>query len=152
MITSDTASSWKMIGISKSLVESACVRFSAIIVQYFLNSCIVSRSVLLFHHEWLCEYLALLLFESNQNIRIYFSNSFGVTTWIDTVVASIFLYTTVWQLIVLASWKAMATQANLLGYFGKSITRKRKCQSHITAFLTKSDGKVDDGVIYLGSK
>ena len=46
----------------------------------------------------------------------------------------------------------MATQTNLLGYLGKSITRKRKCQSRITAFLTKSDGKVNDGVVYLGSK
>ena len=41
---------------------------------------------------------------------------------------------------------------NLLGYLGKSITRKRKCKSRITAFLYKSDGKVDDGVVYLGSK
>ena len=46
----------------------------------------------------------------------------------------------------------MATQTNLLGYFGNSITRERKCQSCITAFLTKSDGKVDHGVVYLGSK
>ena len=46
----------------------------------------------------------------------------------------------------------MATQANLLGYFGKSIARKRKCQSRITVFLTKSGGKVDDGAVYLGSK
>ena len=46
----------------------------------------------------------------------------------------------------------MVTQTNLLGYFGKSITRKRKCQSRITAFLNKSDGKVYDGVVYLGSK
>ena len=46
----------------------------------------------------------------------------------------------------------MATQTNLLDYFGKSITRKRKYQSCITAFLTKIDGKVDDGVVYLGSK
>ena len=46
----------------------------------------------------------------------------------------------------------MATQANVLGYFGKSIPRKRKCQARITAFLTKSDGKVDDDVVYLGNK
>ena len=33
----------------------------------------------------------------------------------------------------------MATQTNLLGYFGKAIARKRKSQSDITSFFKKAD-------------
>lgn len=46
----------------------------------------------------------------------------------------------------------MSTQTNLLGYFDKVISRKRKLQSNITSFFNKKtdkDGKEDD-VIYVG--
>ena len=33
----------------------------------------------------------------------------------------------------------MATQTNLLCYFGKAIARKRKSQSDITSFFKKAD-------------
>ena len=46
----------------------------------------------------------------------------------------------------------MTTQTNLLGYFGKAITRKRKIQSDITSFFKKTDRnrKNDDDVVYVG--
>ena len=46
----------------------------------------------------------------------------------------------------------MATQTNLLGYFGKAIVRKRKLQSDITSFFKKADRnqKNDDDVVYVG--
>ena len=46
----------------------------------------------------------------------------------------------------------MATQINLLGYFGKAIARKRKLQSDITPFFKKADRnqKNDDHVVYVG--
>ena len=46
----------------------------------------------------------------------------------------------------------MATQTNLLSYFGKAIARKRKSQSDITSFFKKADGnqKNDDDVVNVG--
>ena len=46
----------------------------------------------------------------------------------------------------------MATQTNLLGYFGKAIARKRKSQSDITSFFKKAyqNQKNDDDVVYVG--
>ena len=48
----------------------------------------------------------------------------------------------------------MATQTNLLGYFGKAITTKRKSQSNITSFFKKADQnqKNDDDVVYVEGK
>ena len=50
------------------------------------------------------------------------------------------------------SCSKMATQTNLLGYFGKTIARKRKSQSDITSFFKKADRnqKNDDDVVYVG--
>ena len=46
----------------------------------------------------------------------------------------------------------MTTQANLLGYFGKTISRKRKSQLDITSFFKKADRnqKSYDEVVYVG--
>ena len=48
----------------------------------------------------------------------------------------------------------MATQTNLLGYFGKAVTTKRKSQSNITSFFKKADQnqKNDDDVVYVEGK
>lgn len=50
----------------------------------------------------------------------------------------------------------MATQTNLLGYFGKTISRKRKFQSNITSFFNKKtdldEKDHDDDVIYVGAE
>ena len=50
----------------------------------------------------------------------------------------------------------MATQTNLLGYFGKTISRKRKLQSNITSFFNKKtdldEKDHDDDVIYVGAE
>ena len=46
----------------------------------------------------------------------------------------------------------MATQINLLGYFGKAIARKGKLQSDITSFSQKADRnlKNDGDIVYVG--
>ena len=46
----------------------------------------------------------------------------------------------------------MATQTNLIGYFGKAIARKGKLQSDITSFFQKADRnlKNDDDIVYVG--
>ena len=48
----------------------------------------------------------------------------------------------------------MATQTNLLGYFGKVITTKRKSQSDITSFFKKADRnqKNHNNVVYVRGK
>ena len=50
----------------------------------------------------------------------------------------------------------MATQTNLLGYFGKTISRKRKLQSNITSFFNKKTDLDEkhhgDDVIYVGAE
>ena len=47
----------------------------------------------------------------------------------------------------------MATQTNLLGYFGKVVNRKRKSQTSITLFFKKGDeNEKNDDVIYFGGK
>ena len=46
----------------------------------------------------------------------------------------------------------MATHTNLLGYFGKAISRKRKSESNITSFCKKTDRNqknYDDDVVYV---
>ena len=46
----------------------------------------------------------------------------------------------------------MATQTNLLGYFGNAIARKRKLQSDITFFFKKADrNQKNNDVVYVGS-
>ena len=45
----------------------------------------------------------------------------------------------------------MANQTNLLGYFEKTVTRKRKFQSNITSYFKKNNKEtLDDSVLYLG--
>lgn len=45
----------------------------------------------------------------------------------------------------------MATQTNLLGYFGKAVNRKRKSQTNITSFFKKGDpNEKNNDVIWLG--
>ena len=46
----------------------------------------------------------------------------------------------------------MATQTNLIGYFGKAIARKGKLQSDITSFSQKADRnlKNDGDIVYVG--
>ena len=47
----------------------------------------------------------------------------------------------------------MATQTNLLGYFGKAVSRKRRSQTSITSFFKKGDeNEKNDNVIYVGGK
>ena len=52
---------------------------------------------------------------------------------------------------ILQSCSKVATQTNLLGYFGKVISRKRKSQSDITSFFKKADQnqKNDGDVVYV---
>ena len=46
----------------------------------------------------------------------------------------------------------MATQKNLLGFFGKAVNWKRKSQTNITSFFKKADQnhEKNDDVIYAG--
>ena len=53
---------------------------------------------------------------------------------------------------ILSACREMATQTNLLGFFGKVVNRKRKSQTNITSFFKKADQnhKKNDDVIYVG--
>ena len=45
----------------------------------------------------------------------------------------------------------MATQTNLLGYFGNAIARKRKLQPNITFLFKKADrNQKNNDVVYVG--
>ena len=54
--------------------------------------------------------------------------------------------------ILFAHPNEMATQTNLLGFFGKVVNRKRKSQTNITSFFKKADQNYEknDHVIYVG--
>ena len=54
---------------------------------------------------------------------------------------------------ILSSCREIATQTNLLGFFGKVVNRKRKSQTNITSFFKKADQnhEKNDDVIYVGS-
>ena len=53
---------------------------------------------------------------------------------------------------ILSACREMATQTNLLGFFGKVVNIKRKSQTNITSFFKKADQNLEknDNVIYVG--
>ena len=53
---------------------------------------------------------------------------------------------------ILSACREMATQTNLLGFFGKVVNRKRKSQTSITSFFKKADQnhEKNDDIIYVG--
>ena len=53
---------------------------------------------------------------------------------------------------ILSACREMATQTNLLGFFGKVVNRKRKSQTNINSFFKKADQnhEKNDNVIYVG--
>ena len=53
---------------------------------------------------------------------------------------------------ILSACREMATQTNLLGFFGKAVNIKRKSQTNITSLFKKADQNLEknDNVIYVG--